>query len=212
MNDLWISILFRWLCVIALIWSGTALSAPELGTGIETEIEIATGSVVEGSADTRDFSSAPPHLQSSEAKPRVVISIDNSLAMLLPAYDTKYFDPQSGDGQVGYFSADKQYYYDSEKQRFYAVATLSKGNKRLSKSNNRLRDENAWDGRYLNWLTMRRIDIAKAILIGGAVRTSSMIKTISNTVLRAYAENTYEDKVLPLIIAINTHRYAISMW
>jgi len=199
MNDLWISTLFRWLCVIALIWSGTALSAPELGTGIETEIEIATGSVVEGSADTRDFSSAPPHLQSSEAKPRVVISIDNSLAMLLPAYDTKYFDPLSGDGQVGYFSADKQYHYDSEKQRFYAVATLSKGNKRLS-------DENAWDGRYLNWLTMRRIDIAKAILIGGAVRTSSMIKTISNTVLRAYGEYTYEDKVH--VAVDNSHQYS----
>jgi len=191
MNDLWISTLFRWLCAISLIFSGAALAA------LETGIETGSGSVVEGSADTRDFLSAPSHLQTYGVKPSVAVSIDNSLAMLKSAYDTKHFDPQSGDGQIGYFRADKQYYYNSKKHFFYSTST---------KGNQRIRDEHTWDGRYLNWLTMRRVDIAKEILTGGAIRLLPATKSKSKTVLQAYVENTYEDKIH--VAADNSHQYS----
>ncbi|MBF0537518.1 MAG: hypothetical protein HQL03_04595 [Nitrospirae bacterium] len=36
-----------------------------------------------------------------------------------------------------------------------------------------------WDGNFLNWLTMRRIDVAKAVLTGGKVMTTSIYSTFT---------------------------------
>jgi type IV pilus assembly protein PilY1 len=85
-----------------------------------------------------------PVFQINLVAPNILIIMDNSLSMNLQAYtgeynhDTKYY---------GYFEPYKMYTYGS---------------------NVFVRDPyGEWNGNFLNWLCMRRIDITRKVLMGG---------------------------------------------
>lgn len=105
-----------------------------------------------------DYTSYPPFL-ATETPPNVIIALDISGSMKQSAYtqpgkawktatqndynkDYKYF---------GYFDSTKKYSYDSSNQ-FFTVDVAGE-----------------WDGNFLNWLTMRRIDVARKVIVGGKV-------------------------------------------
>jgi len=123
-----------------------------------------------------DYSAIPPFLASS-VTPNVLLLVDNSGSMNNCAYSDKV-DTGSGDDDClassgsglsdqyrstityhGYFESDKCYSYASSK-------FSPTGSKPCS---------NTWDGNFLNWVTMRRIDITKWVMTGGqcnSVRSS----------------------------------------
>lgn len=59
----------------------------------------------------------------------------------------------------GYFDPD--YWYDYASNRFYPTALKS----------SRAKAATEWDGNFLNWATMRRIDVLRKVLTGGATTT-----------------------------------------
>ena len=84
----------------------------------------------------------------------ILIEIDQSKNMLERAYSSAYFDPLSKEGQVGYFNPKSQYRYHFKEGYFEEDLALQQGQKE------------SWDGRFLNWLSMRQIDMARYFLIG----------------------------------------------
>ncbi len=107
-----------------------------------------------------DFTAYPPFLVSSP-KPNVMILMDNSGSMFYWAYDfdgsstSRGFDPSKD--YYGYFDADQWYFYNSGSSLFEATASKA----------SRIKAATEWDGNFLNWMTMRRIDVARKVLVGG---------------------------------------------
>ena len=85
-----------------------------------------------------------PIFQVNAVAPNILIIMDNSASMNLQAYTGAYVHTTR---YYGYFEPFKKYTYGS---------------------NIFVRDTNGrWDGNFLNWLTMRRIDVARKVLMGG---------------------------------------------
>jgi len=85
-----------------------------------------------------------PIFQVNTVTPNILIILDNSTSMNQQAYYGSY---DHNTRYYGYFEPYKRYRY---------------GN------NIFVRDPNGeWDGNFLNWLTMRRIDVARKVLMGG---------------------------------------------
>ena len=83
---------------------------------------------------------------------------------------------QKGTKYYGIFDPDKTYQYDGTKHYFFAVGSVvNPGNVNDSQGNPvTIRAAcqgtgtcNTWSGNWLNWLTMRRTDVAKKVLTGG---------------------------------------------
>lgn len=117
--------------------------------------------------------------------PNVMIVMDNSGSMEWVAYFDGYTTDVSTDDNLctasgspctgftapgvypaykyyGYFNND--YWYTYSTNRF--VATMPKTGSGLAGARAKLATE--WDGNFLNWLTMRRTDILRKVLTGGA--------------------------------------------
>ncbi len=109
-----------------------------------------------------DYSFLPPFL-GANVKPNILMIIDRSGSMLTPAYnqDSNLYIPTKE--YEGYFEKQKCYLYsaDSSGGLFSDPRPKSPGCTNLVDGNLR------WDGNFLNWLTMRRFDIAKWALTGG---------------------------------------------
>jgi len=117
-------------------------------------------------ANTSNFTAAPPFIDGGATKPNVVIALDNSGSMRATTYKDpndpepwhrsiyvhEDFDPASE--YYGYFDSSSKYIFDTDpaKRFFYAHSS------------------GTWDGNFLNWLTMKRMDIARKVLTGGKVR------------------------------------------
>ncbi len=119
-----------------------------------------------------NYCSTPPFL-SQAIYPNVLILLDNSGSMNEFAYKesssciniytkwrtyynlTVYSGYNPDTSYYGYFDPNTKYTYDSTGEYFEASGT------------------GQWSGNFLNWLTMRRIDIAKKVLIGGKVLSGS---------------------------------------
>jgi type IV pilus assembly protein PilY1 len=85
-----------------------------------------------------------PIFQINAVEPNILIIMDNSGSMNEQAYSDAY-DPTIR--YYGYFEPYKKYTYGS---------------------NVFVRDEfGDWDGNFLNWLTMRRVDVARKVIMGG---------------------------------------------
>jgi type IV pilus assembly protein PilY1 len=85
-----------------------------------------------------------PIFQLSAVAPNILIILDNSSSMNEQAH-------------MGAYDHNRKYYgyYESYKKYTYG-------------SNIFVRDPSgAWDGNFLNWLTMRKIDVARKVLMGG---------------------------------------------
>jgi len=85
-----------------------------------------------------------PIFQVNFVAPNILIIMDNSGSMNLQAYTGAY---DHNTRYYGYFEPYKKYTYGS---------------------NIFVRDTNgSWDGNFLNWLTMRRVAVARKVLMGG---------------------------------------------
>ncbi len=98
-----------------------------------------------------NYCTTPPFLTQAVA-PNVLILLDNSGSMNEFAYKDTY---NSTTRYYGYFDASSNYTYNTSLHAFEKSST------------------GKWNGNFLNWLTMRRMDIAKKVLIGGKLLTGS---------------------------------------
>jgi type IV pilus assembly protein PilY1 len=139
------------------------------------------------SAVMEDYCQIPPYVLQSVA-PNVMIVVDNSGSMFDFAYFDGFDTTTTGDDNdcassgspcnefttpgtypnykyYGYFNPDYWYAYSSS--RFYP--TDPKQGSGLG--GERAKNSSEWDGNFLNWLTMRRIDIIRKVLTGGKTTT-----------------------------------------
>ncbi len=98
-----------------------------------------------------DYCSAPPYVTRT-VPPNVTIVLDNSGAMLTPAFTSEY-DPSRQKDFIGYFNTDKT--YCASNSSFYEAAACSGS------------DKGPYPGSLLNWAAMSRYDIVMLVLIGG---------------------------------------------
>src|SRR4030042_4652551 len=135
---------------------------------------------IDSHAAMTDYCLVPPYVIQNVA-PNVMVVVDNSGSM----FDFSYFDgfttnDISDDNRCtsssdpctgfttpgtypdykfyGYFNPDYWYTYSSNR---FVPAGLKSGTRPAS----------SWDGNFLNWLTMRRIDIIRKVLTGGKKTT-----------------------------------------
>jgi hypothetical protein len=146
---------------IAVIAVVLVIAEPIWAKDLQIESET---SFLPGSLTTKDFLGGITSVTPYRGKPSVLISLDDSKSLLASAYDHAHFDPDKSDGQQGYFRADKQYRYDAKRHFFYIDEQLMQGAK------------SAWDGRFLNWLAMRQIDVVRRAMTGGSSRLSKYKK------------------------------------
>ena len=112
--------------------------------------------------------------------PNVMIILDNSGSMFNFAYDyngsgiSSGFNPNSE--YYGYF--DSNYWYRYESGKFVPTASKSSRDKY----------SNEWDGNFLNWLTMRRVDIARKVLVGGKYSGGYLIGERADWYSRGYVK------------------------
>ena len=104
-------------------------------------------------------------------QPNIMIVLDNSLSLEGPAYAENDYDPtQFANGQYyGYFDATKNYKYTT-----YATPTAASPNRWIPTTEpmtNGTATNPIASGNFLNWATMRRVDVAKKLLIGGRAAT-----------------------------------------
>jgi type IV pilus assembly protein PilY1 len=129
-------------------------------------------------AAMNDYCVVPPYVVQNIA-PNVMLVVDMSGSMFNMAYsdgfettgtsddhDCTTADPCSGFTNpgtypdykyYGYFDPDTWYTYNSSGNKFVFSRLKSAGAKTASE----------WDGNFLNWLTMRRIDVLRKVLTGG---------------------------------------------
>lgn len=100
-----------------------------------------------------DFNWIPPFLARDE-KPSIIIIFDNSGSMLERAY-TEVFN--SSREYYGYFNPRSYYRYVSSSSRFVSDNGTS----------------GTWNGNWLNWATMHRVDVARKVMGGGNYNTSN---------------------------------------
>ena len=115
------------------------------------------------------YVSTPPFLAASASKPNVIIALDTSGSMKIPAYGQSGVNWQNGLHNnfdptftyYGFFDPQKYYVYDTDPAKLFFVEN---GDKPAAKP------VDSWDGNFLNWLAMRRFDVARRVLIGGKIR------------------------------------------
>ncbi|MGQ9618313.1 MAG: pilus assembly protein [Candidatus Aminicenantia bacterium] len=98
------------------------------------------------SQNMSDYCAVPPYISTS-ITPNVLLIFDNSGSMMNLAYPAQFERDRS---YYGYFDPTKRYSYSSQAGGYF------------------YEDANgAWSGNWLNWATMRRVDIAKKVMVGG---------------------------------------------
>ncbi|MBW1829682.1 MAG: hypothetical protein JRI74_09710, partial [Deltaproteobacteria bacterium] len=112
----------------------------------------ATAMAIEPSMNT--YTAYPPFL-SATVKPNVMVILDSSTSMLSFAFGA--YSP--GTVYDGYFDASAEYSYNSAQAYFYTPKDPA----------HTIKGVDYWEGNFLNWACMRRMDIAKKVLTGGRI-------------------------------------------
>jgi type IV pilus assembly protein PilY1 len=130
-----------------------------------------------------DYCVVPPYIIQNVA-PNVMIVLDNSGSMLNFAYFDGFNTTATGDDNscansgspctgfadpgvyptykyYGYFNPDYWYTYSSNRFIYTAPKTGS------GLTGARAMNAGEWDGNFLNWLTMRRVDVIRKVMTGG---------------------------------------------
>jgi len=96
--------------------------------------------------DASRYCSVPPFAYTS-VPPNVLLIFDNSGSMYEFAYKGGY---RPSKLYYGYFEPRKKYSYTGGRNGYFYESPRGE-----------------WEGNFLNWLVMRRIDVAKKVLVGG---------------------------------------------
>lgn len=130
-------------------------------------IVFAPFSPVEGAMS--DYCVTPPFI-SQNIPPNVLIVLDNSGSMCGQAYAGSYNPAQFANGQYyGYFDGSKNYRYSGTGRWEETTDAMTTGTAANPIAN----------GSFLNWATMRRVEVAKKLLIGGKSLPQSWLGTAS---------------------------------
>ncbi len=130
------------------------------------------------SAGMYDYCQIPPYVNQL-TPPNVMILMDSSGSM----FNFAYYDnndspvnvcndmanPCDGYEEWGTYPNYKYYgYFNADRWYIYSANVFSDaGPKRNPNGTPAARPANSWDGHFLNWLTMRRIDVVRKVLTGG---------------------------------------------
>lgn len=138
---------------------------------------LGAGTVPTQAQTLADYSVLPPFLAGNVTTPNVLILMDNSGSMNNCAYSDKIDTglgaddclASSGTGLSDQYQSTMEYhgYFESDKCYNYASSKFSPTSSKPC--------SNTWDGNFLNWVTMRRLDITKWVMTGGqcnSVRSS----------------------------------------
>ncbi|MBI3598864.1 MAG: hypothetical protein HY201_05415 [Nitrospirae bacterium] len=145
-----------------------------------------------------DFSFLPPFTGGVDVKPNILLIVDNSGSMLGCAYSDRDASNCTKKGESADYRTDQEYFgiFESNKCYTYTASLIGNGNNAVdngkfsstaSKSGNPLAcPAKTWDGSFLNWVTVRRLDLIKWALIGGNCNT---IRTVSDECSELVGEN-----------------------
>lgn len=103
-----------------------------------------------------DFNWVPPFLARDE-KPSIIIIFDNSGSMLGRAYTEN-------------FNASREYYGYFDPRTYYLYNDATGTSNDYFYPNNATGD---WNGNWLNWATMHRVDVARKVMGGGKYNTAN---------------------------------------
>ncbi|MBI5342872.1 MAG: hypothetical protein HZB63_06105, partial [Deltaproteobacteria bacterium] len=132
-----------------------------------------------------DYCIVPPYVVQN-IQPNVMIVVDTSGSMFNLAYSDGFHTTTTSDDNpctnsgspctgytnpgtypnykyYGYFNQDYWYTYSSSGGKF--IQSAPKTNSGLSGA--RAKTSSEWDGSFLNWLTMRRLDVLRKVMTGG---------------------------------------------
>ncbi|MDJ0806797.1 MAG: hypothetical protein QNJ78_08175, partial [Gammaproteobacteria bacterium] len=130
--------------------------------------------ITPASAANLDLAEVPLFLVA--IKPSIMVMLDNSGSMKAPMY-TSGFNPSVD--YYGIFEATQNYIYDptiAVNAAAYSpvtVDTTKTGAFVESNCTPSSGDLTCWSGRYLNWLTTRRIDSSRMVMVGGKLESST---------------------------------------
>lgn len=131
-----------------------------------------------------DYFKAPPYISTVE-KPSVMLVVDNSGSMQESAYRdgsinllwTAWWSGQNfcWSANYGLFDPTYEYFGYFDPTQYYVYNNTDTSNQffELCSGADCTNDNVSWSGNFLNWLTMRKIDIAKQVLTGGKVDDDS---------------------------------------
>lgn len=113
-----------------------------------------------------EYAQVPPFVAGTGVKPNLLLVVDNSGSMEEFAYKTPGKGNSTGSGAdpsynsstlyYGYFDNTKMYKYNSS--GYFEIDTAAT-----------LDRTSFWSGNMLSWLTMRRADVVRKVLVGGRV-------------------------------------------
>jgi len=131
-------------------------------------------------------------------KPSIMVMLDNSGSMKDPMYDSG-FDPSVE--YYGIFEFDKNYVYDStiavnNGAYLVNVDTTKTGAFVESNCTPSSADNTCWSGRFLNWLTTRRIDASRMVMVGGKVESTAGFSYGGGYQYKIIANNEFADRDL----------------
>lgn len=142
-------------------------------------------------AKVEDYISNPP-FSTASVPPNVIVMLDNSGSMKNIMYGSS-FDPS--EEYYGIFNSNYNYSYDTSipvDNRQYdgtgdavydvALDTTRTGAFLVNTTCAITPANNCWDGNFLNWLTTRRIDSARMVLVGGKVENRDGVDLNSDTI------------------------------
>lgn len=116
-------------------------------------------------APMNDYCQIPPFIAGASVKPNVLLLVDNSGSMNEFAYKAKGYGDSNYD--TSYDSTKTYYgYFDNTKMYTYISAN---GHYAVDLSATTLDTTSIWSGNFLNWLTMRRVDVVRKVLVGGKI-------------------------------------------
>lgn len=124
--------------------------------------------------DMMSMCATPPFVQGGQAKPNVMLFVDNSWSMGRAAYlYDQMFDPTTQ--YVGYFDPKKCYSYSGSSFQVgpdsggSTLAYLNGVTTSVTISNDSVCTDSGypWSGNFLNWGMMSRLEVVKEVLVGG---------------------------------------------
>lgn len=155
-------------------------------------------------ASTLNLSDAPLYLGGA-IKPNIMVMMDNSGSMKVPMYEASAWRGSVRTGfdsnidYYGIFEAGKNYEYDAT----IAVNAAAYGGIGIDNSKTgafyesnctpAVGDVTCWSGRYLNWLTTRRVDASRRVLVGGKVESRTPFAYGSGYQYKIVANNEHAD-------------------
>jgi type IV pilus assembly protein PilY1 len=160
-----------------------------------------------------DYTAMPPFITTASTPPNVMVVLDNSGSMFNFAYSDGWSTTATADDKnctntttylctdftvggtktyptfkyYGYFDPDYWYTYDGS-TRF--TPTAPKTGSGLSGA--RAKTSSEWDGNFLNWISMRRMDVIRKVMTGGLYVASGSEKRLITEIADSSTRGIYK--------------------